>query len=73
MFDLPLGTVGLVVGHKAHRLPAVLQQGQSPRVECHCKCETCSEGWWPWPAALIEGTSPERAWLHTVPPTDVCY
>lgn len=64
---------GLVVVRRAHRQPAVLQRGPSQRALCRCKCGTCSEGWWPWPKAPVEGTSPERAWPHTAPLDGVCY
>lgn len=65
--------MGQVVGQRAHRQLAVLRQGQSQRAVSRCICGTCSEGWWPWPAAPVEGTSPERAWPHTVPLNGACY
>lgn len=65
--------MGLVAERRARHQLAVLQQVRSQRAVCHCRYGTCSGGWWPWPAAPVVGTSPERAWPHTAQSAGVCY
>lgn len=69
---LPWESEGQVGERRARLQPAAPQQAPSLRAGYHCKCETCSGGLWPWPRALGEETSPERAWSHTVPSDDGC-
>lgn len=69
---LPWESEGQADERRARLQPAAPQQAPSLRDGYHCKCETCSGGWWPWPRALEEETSPGRAWSHTVPSDDGC-
>lgn len=69
---LPWVSGGQVGEQRARLQPAAPRQAPSLRAGYHCKCETCSGGWWPWPRALEEETSPERAWSRTIPSDDGC-